>query len=327
MPSSLPSSSTKASALTIVGFGSQAQAWARCYQQQGRNCRIALREASPRRAEAQAQNLEVVDLADLISILGPIQKPHQVALLCADTAIGEVYRKYLAKVEAPLLIILAHGYAIHAGHLKMSRPNHLAVLFAPKSIGPKITQNFLAAYPRTHALAAAILPQNTQPSEVQEFYREFPPTLGFRAERLIEASFTQETTGDLISEQGLLCGGLFNLLVYTVGAMQQRGVPDALIREECITELELIVALIQDRGIAQAFGAISQAAQYGTLLTGALLQRVGFPEGFGAQVEEIFSGRFSEGLESASWQRESAHFRTQLEVLERQLSPSIGHST
>ena len=88
--------------------------------------------------------------------------------------------------------------------------------------------------------------------------------LGFSPGNLIEATFEQEAIGDLMSEQGLLCGGLFTLMEWTMESMRKAGVPEALIREECLTETKLLMALVSQKGPGATLEKISEAAQCGT---------------------------------------------------------------
>src|SRR5690606_31999857 len=125
--------------------------------------------------------------------------------------------------------------------------------------------------------------------------------LGFAHSRLVRTDPTTEAIGDLISEQGLLCGTLFTFLDWTMEAMENAGVPDELIREECLTELELIAGLLRERGAAETLTSISTAAQAGTARMNQRLEAGGTRDAFRAQIEEVLSRRFVEDFTSGSW--------------------------
>src|SRR5262249_29103410 len=151
---------------------------------------------------------------------------HWVAMLCPDPLIGSLYREFMAQSSAEIRLILAHGYAIYSNDLIFHQSRHKAVLLTPKAIGPKLHQNFQNTYPHPHSLIAAF----HAPEEDQATLIEIARGLGFAKRSLVSATFEEETMGDLMSEQGLLCGGVFNLLEWTLESMQKAGIPEALIR-------------------------------------------------------------------------------------------------
>ncbi len=79
-------------------------------------------------------------------------------------------------------------------------------LLAPKAIGPELRRAF--AKGRPHDLKAA----TTDLREAPEL-AALAAGLGFATENLIACTPEMEAVGDLISEQMLLCGGLFTLVV------------------------------------------------------------------------------------------------------------------
>lgn len=288
----------------IVGFGSQASAWAQCLKTSGFEPRVYLRDLTGRSFErATAAGFEPISLNELPKALvnAPQADSHLVAMLCPDDVIAPLYREYIAASSHAVTLILAHGYAVFSGELMRLAKYHDVALLAPKAIGPKLLAAFNSAHPRSHGLVAAFCAPPSRELQLRAVAR----ALGFSDENLVQASFTEETVGDLISEQGLLCGGVFSLLEYTMQAMARAGVPDRLIREECLTELELVAGLLRERGPAETFKAISQAAQCGTLSMQRRLKNAGVEQAITEATADIQSGRFAEEMRSGRWKSDA----------------------
>lgn len=238
-----------------------------------------------------------------------------VAMLTPDQLIGPVYRDFIARARRPLTLILAHGYAVYSGDLKPSyEGDHEAALFAPKAIGPKLRSEFQASRP--HRLVAGFHATESR----EKVMRELATGLGFDEKNLVRASFAEEAVGDLISEQTLLCGTVFTFLEWTMQAMSEAGVPEALIAEECLTELELIAGLLREKGPASTFRAISQAAQCGTVLMASELEKIGCRELVKKRAEQITSKQFvSDMRDENRWKGKAAELHKRLSVWEKRL--------
>jgi ketol-acid reductoisomerase len=235
-----------------------------------------------------------------------------VALLCPDTEIRLLYQEIISRAEVPLTMVLAHGYAVYARELPTLLPGHSIALLAPKAIGPKLREAHVAGGGK-HALRAAV--EWPSAPEARARVLDLAKGLGFLPERLVETTATVEAIGDLISEQSLLCGGVFPLLEWTAQLMREAGVPEALIREECLTELELVAGLIRERGPSAAFSAISSAAQAGTVAMRRRLIQAGVPEAMRAQAEDVMSRAFADEFRGDGWRTEAEALGRRLEAL------------
>ncbi len=296
----------------LLGFGSQGSAWAECLRASGASVDVFLpRHQSESWKRAQEAGFKPRLMAELPKLVTEVsrQSAAVIAAMVPDHLIGGIYRDFLAPLEAPLTLVLAHGYAVYAGELRPAQSGHELALLAPKAIGPKLLAEFQASRPGTHRLSAGL----SAPPSRRESVIALARALGFARENLIEASFEKEAIGDLLSEQGLLCGGVFTLMDWTMQAMSDAGVPDGLIREECLTELELIAGLLRERGPAATFGKISQAAQCGTISMREKLEQSGAKDAFRAQVEETLSKRFVEIMNGEDWKKKKKEFESRLE--------------
>jgi ketol-acid reductoisomerase len=303
--------------LHLIGFGSQAQAWAQCLRASGWLTPIYLaRQDGPGARKAREElGFETQPLSALAGLRS--QPDSLVAMLCPDSAIAEVYRDHLASLEIPLTIILAHGYAVYARELAPARPEHELALLAPKAIGPKIWSLFSESRPAPHRLAAGI---HARPASLPRI-TELAAAMGFASSNLVPATFEQEAMGDLLSEQGLLCGGVFTLLQWTLEAMGAAGVPARLMREECLSELELIAGLLRERGPATTLSLISQAAQCGTVAMNQALNEGQTRARFDAQLRQVLDGRFAARFRDPQWQTDARKLVAELKSWEDRLGP------
>jgi ketol-acid reductoisomerase len=319
----------------LLGFGSQGSAWAECLRSSGVHVEVFLPTSSedPNSswARARAAGFDPSLMKDLPGVV--IHAAHAskggkaviIAAMVPDHLIGGIYRDYLAPIAQPLTLVLAHGYAVYAGDLKPAHATHELALLAPKAIGPKLLSEFKAARAEvfgslsTHRLVAGVSVSPGRRDDLLGLAR----ALGFAPENLVEASFEKEAIGDLISEQGLLCGGVFTLMDWTMQAMSDAGVPDGLIREECLTELELIAGLLRERGPAATFGKISQAAQCGAVSFREKLEKSGAKQAFAAQVEETLSKKFVEIMRGEDWKKQRRDLEGRLELWQQRLFKGV----
>ena len=313
--------------INIVGYGSQGQAWVHNLSSSGWNVHLYLREAGKSFALAKQSGFNPRSLSELSGALesaapngtaasGAEMKvgAQIIALLCPDEEISKIYDEHLAKIDAPLIIVIAHGFAVASGALKMRDDLHQVVLLAPKAIGPKLIQKYKEAPHHSHTLLGAV---SASSESGKIALLQVAQGLGFQEQNLVWTDFEKETTGDLISEQILLCGGVFNLMAWAIEEMRDAGIPERLIRQECLTELELVAGLIEEKGMAAAFEKISSAAQYGTLEVKKILDQSGLKNMFSEQVQKIRSGEFAKSFLSADWKEQHSSYIRNMRNLEK----------
>lgn len=299
----------------LIGFGSQGSVWAQCLKTSDWHVDVYLPRESKSHQKATDLGFQSFALEEIKNRISsqPSVSPPWVVMTCPDLEISNIYEEYLTHLDVPLRLVLAHGYAVYSGALKTLNPNHQPFLLAPKAIGPKLLQNFQKCFPLPHSLVAAV---STPSADALPDLVRLAQSLGFQQDLLIETSFEKEAVGDLISEQGLLCGGVFNLLDFTVQAMIEAEIPEALIREECVTELELIAGLIREKGPKEAFGCISQAAQAGTIAMRERFLSSGFLAEFSEQMNTIKTRKFVEYLRAKDWKTSAQGLTEQLSRIE-----------
>ena len=303
----------------VIGYGSQGSAWAKCLRDSGWDVRVYLLRSdseSARRAKGDAFN--VLPVFVLPAVLAHLKlendESHLVAMLCPDLAIAPLYQEVLSPLQLPITLILAHGFAVYAKQLRLSQTQHELALLAPKAIGPKLRAEFVRA--QTHELVAAFYSEPLRQKQVEAV----AGGLGFHTKNLVHASFDQEAIGDLISEQILLCGGVFTLLEQARLNMKRVGVPERLIKEECLTELALIADLIKTKGVVGTMNSISEAAQAGASLFYSRALKQGVSELCANVTDAILSRDFVREYETGQWQATWERLKTELSQLESEAS-------
>ncbi len=305
----------------LIGFGSQGSAWAEILLAKNWTVDVYL----PNSKSASYANAEKLGLKPQSPNQLPLNlKPgssETIVFLIPDSIIGSFYREYLSSVEAELTLVLGHGYAVYNKDLVKVNPLHDLCLLAPKSIGPQLKAKALSAQKSSHDLVAAF----HSPQRSQKKLLNLATALGFSENNLVPATFEQEAIGDLISEQILLCGGVFSLLEQTMKAMINAGIPPRLIKEECLTELELITGLLRKKGPDATFKAISQAAQCGAISMRENLLRNGLEKLCATQAQNVLNGNFAKEFESQEWKKNRNTFLEGLLKLQNHL-PAFSES-
>src|SRR6187455_2660761 len=98
--------------VAIIGYGSQGHAHALNLKDSGVEVVVGLRPDSKSRAEAEAEGLRVLDVADAASA-GDV-----VMILLPDEKQAEVWASEIADGIAPgNLVLFAHGFTIHFGQI------------------------------------------------------------------------------------------------------------------------------------------------------------------------------------------------------------------
>lgn len=295
--------------IKIIGYGTQSQAWSHCLRASGWNLKHYLRPNGPSWLKALDEGFQIFPLADLRAHLASDAQEgssQAVAFLCPDSQIAPLYQEFVSAYGGPLALILAHGYASYSGALSPATAAHEVCLFAPKAIGPKIKSEFDLARldgieaTRFHPLKAATFASD------RSGFESLGAAMGFQSDNLIWVkSPDEEAIADLMSEQGLLCGGVFSLLCWTMRAMADAGVDRRLIREECLTELSLIADILKEHGPQGTYDRISEAAQCGAVKMKQALDQSGAHKFFLEQLHKNIDRSFVDQFENTDWRKDA----------------------
>ncbi|HMJ05714.1 MAG TPA: ketol-acid reductoisomerase, partial [Chthoniobacterales bacterium] len=110
---------------------------------------------------------------------------------------------------------------------------------------------------------------------------------------VIETTFGAETETDLFGEQAVLCGGVSALVRLGFETLVRAGYPAELAYFECLHELQFIVDLMHDAGIAGMRARISPTAKWGDLTVGPKIIDGAVRQKMEAALQDIQSGKFA----------------------------------
>src|SRR3954453_17690787 len=123
--------------VAIIGYGSQGHAHALNLKESGVNVVVGLRPDSASRAEAEAEGLRVLDVADAAS------DGDLVMILLPDEKQAEVWERDIRDGIAPGNVLLfAHGFTIHFGQIEPPGEVDVAMV-APKGPGHLVRRQFV----------------------------------------------------------------------------------------------------------------------------------------------------------------------------------------
>jgi ketol-acid reductoisomerase len=240
--------------LVMIGFGSQAKAWALNLRDGGHDIIVGLRENSPSKEI-------VTTLGFKKFILGTSNFPVNSALLLL---IPDHQHEDFLKINSRFIpngsrIIYAHGYSVTKSALQNSHPLFSHLLLAPKAIASEVRFQFEtkgklgALYSTEHAL-------NTKTDA--EFIFSLAKSIGITAGPYA-ASFEEETRADLFSEQALLCGLIPYAALTCYNKLREKGIPKEAAYMECWLETKLICDAMVKMGPVEFFKLISPNALIG----------------------------------------------------------------
>jgi ketol-acid reductoisomerase len=269
--------------VAILGYGSQGHAHALNLKDSGADVVVGLREDSSSRADAEAEGLEVLGIADAAS-RGDI-----VMILLPDEKQAEVWEAEIADgIAEGNLLMFAHGFAIHFDQI-VPPPGVDVGMVAPKGPGHLVRRQFSEG--RGVPCLMAIDQDATGTARDQVL--AYASGIGGGRAGIIETTFKDECETDLFGEQSVLCGGATELVRAGFETLVEAGYDPRLAYFECLHELKLIVDLMYEKGIQGMRFSISNTAEYGDMTRG---KRVIGPDARAAMkkiLDDIQSGEFA----------------------------------
>jgi ketol-acid reductoisomerase len=244
--------------VAIIGYGSQGHAHALNLKDSGVNVVVGLRPDSASRKEAEAEGLEVLDVADAAS-RGDI-----VMILLPDEKQAEVWENEIKDGIAPgNLLLFAHGFTIHFGQIDPP-PGVDVGMVAPKGPGHLVRRQFTEG----RGVPCLIAIHRDETGKSRDLILAYAKGIGGMRVGVIETTFKDETETDLFGEQSVLCGGATELVRAGFETLVEAGYDPRLAYFECLHELKLIVDLMYEKGITGMRDSISNTAEYGDLTRG-----------------------------------------------------------
>lgn len=270
--------------LAIVGYGNHGRSHALCLRDSGvSGIRIALRDGSPSRVKAEADGFEVVSLPEAAAWADAI------SLLAADEAHRQIWTEAIEPHRKPgQALIVCHGFSIHYGLIAPPADADI-ILAAAKGPGGAVRQEFekgsgLIGFWAVHQDASG---------QARELALAYLAAIGSGQVGIFPTTFREETVSDLFGEQVVLVGGLVALAKASYERLVAAGVSERMAYIDCVHEIKYLADLIQSRGIAGMYEAISDTAEFGARqiedrIAGPELKRV-----FDDAMADIESDRFA----------------------------------
>jgi ketol-acid reductoisomerase len=269
--------------VAILGYGSQGHAHALNLKDSGVEVVVGLREGSSSRAEAEAEGLEVLGIADAAS-RGDI-----VMILLPDEKQAEVWESEIADgIAEGNLLMFAHGFAIHFEQIAPP-PGVDVGMVAPKGPGHLVRRQFSEG----RGVPCLMALHEDATGTARDTVLAYASGIGGGRAGIIETTFKDECETDLFGEQSVLCGGATELVRAGFETLVEAGYDPRLAYFECLHELKLIVDLMYEKGIQGMRFSISNTAEYGDMTRG---KRVIGPESREAMrkiLADIQSGEFA----------------------------------
>src|SRR5256885_5481650 len=226
--------------VAIIGYGSQGHAHALNLKDSGVDVRVGLREGSSSKAKAESAGLRVVPVdqaaaeADLVMMLLP------------DPEQGDVYEQSIAPhLNGGDAIFFAHGFNIRYEQIKPAEGVDVAMV-APKGPGHLVRRTYTEGGRVTCLVAVA----QDASGKAKDLALSYADAIGGTRAGVLETTFDEETETDLFGEQVVLCGGLTALVQAGFVTLLHPGSHPRRAGFEGPHELELILGLMYEEGVA-----------------------------------------------------------------------------
>ena len=269
--------------VAIIGYGSQGHAHALNLKDSGVSVVVGLREDSASVAEARAEGLEVMSVADASS------KGDLVMVLLPDERHHDIYNAEIVDGLAPgNMLLFGHGFSVH--YDEVTPPAEVdVVLVAPKGPGHLVRRQFVEG----SGVPGLIAVEQDATGNAQQLALAYAMGIGCTRGGVIETTFKDETETDLFGEQAVLCGGASALVQAGFETLVDAGYDPQMAYFECLHELKLIVDLMYEKGLAGMRYSISNTAEFGDYSRGSRVINDSVRAEMKQILGEIQSGEFA----------------------------------
>jgi len=245
--------------IAVVGYGSQGHAHALNLRDSGvSDVAVALRPGSASAKKAEAENLEVMSVADAAGWADAIM------MLAPDELQRGIYLSEISpNIRDGAALLFAHGLNIHF-QLIEPKPTIDVLMVAPKGPGHTVRSE----YQRGGGVPCLIAVAQDATGGALDLGLAYASAIGGGRSGIIETTFREECETDLFGEQSVLCGGLVELIRAGFETLVEAGYAPEMAYFECLHEVKLIVDLIYEGGISNMNYSVSNTAEYGEYVSG-----------------------------------------------------------
>jgi len=268
--------------ILVLGYGAQGKAIALNLRDSGFSVSVGLRKGSRSRLLARKEKLNVAD------IYADKQSPSIIVVALPDHVHQEILNnRFWDSLGKETQLVFLHGSSVH---FKLIKPpeNITVLLLAPHAPGSAVRKNYLERRPFSAFYGIAQGPKN----QGYQTLKKLAAAIGIPSTHLIKTTFADEAVGDVFGEQAVLCGGLARILKLGFETLVAAGLSPQNAYLEVAYQLDLIVELVKNHGLAGMFDRISPLAKYGSAVNGPAVIPDSTKKHMGAVLKDIESGRF-----------------------------------
>ncbi len=271
------------SSITIIGFGSQAKAWALNLKDSKQGLKIALSKTSKSRPLASQMGFQIIDLES-----DALKQERLLVMLIPDDQQLSFLQKNASFISKGAHLIYAHGFSVSKFDLKKLYPDFHHSLLAPKAIASEVRYQY-----EIKGKIGAAYSADTDALEAD--LRMIARAAGFTA--LYKSHFDEECAADLFSEQSFLCSILPYVALKSFNTLRKNGVSQEIAFMECFLELKSISQAIVTLGPEAFFNLISPNALIGSQKGKELLLGKEFEAGLEKIMRDINDRSFYKEVE------------------------------
>lgn len=269
--------------IILVGFGSQARAWALNLRDSKQSIKIALRAGSPARRRAESMGFECINLES-----EELNKHSLFLMLIPDDAHLSFFLKNQNFLKKDSHFIYAHGFSLSKDRLHEKFPAFSHSLLAPKAIASDVRFQ----YETKGKIGAAWY---SEKPENEKLIHELASLVGFTA--LYRSHFDEECMADLFSEQSILCSLIPYASLKSYNLLRKNGVSEEVAFMECFLELKSISSAFVTLGPKGFFNLISPNALIGSQKGRQMLMDKSFDEALEKILVDIKNKQFYKEVE------------------------------
>jgi ketol-acid reductoisomerase len=273
----------KGETITVVGYGSQGAAQAKCMKDSGLDVILGLRASGASWKQGKKDGFDVYSVTDAVN-RGDI-----IHILIPDTAQSKVYdKKIVPYLKSGKTLSFSHGFNIHFRTI-IPPSNVDVVMVAPKGPGLSVRELYLSGF----GVPSLIAVHQDYTGKAKQTVLAMAKALGSTKAGVIETTFKDETESDLIGEQVVLVGGIMELIKTGFEVLVELGYPPELAYFEACNETKLIIDQIYNNGVLGMLKSVSDTAKYGGLTVGPKIIDAKVRKNMVQAAEKVRNGEFA----------------------------------